>query len=131
MIRGKVNSRREAVVRLKVRGPGLTEVEVEAVVDTGFSASLTLPATLVTELGLERQSRGRATLADGSVAQFDIHAAEVAWGDGWRPVLVSAVGTEALVGMRLLADHELRIEVVPGGLVEVRPLPPPVSPRPS
>jgi hypothetical protein len=38
-------------------------------------------------------------------------------------VLVSAVGDEALVGMRLLAGHELRIEVVPGGVVEVTPLP--------
>jgi len=30
---------------------------------------------------------------------------------------------EVLVGMRLLAGHELRIAVVPGGSVEITPLP--------
>ena len=33
------------------------------------------------------------------------------------------VGDEALIGMRLLAGHELRIAVVPGGGVEITPLP--------
>jgi hypothetical protein len=47
----------------------------------------------------------------------------VEWNGGWRPVLVSAVGDEPLVGMRLLAGHELRIAVVPGGVVEITPLP--------
>jgi hypothetical protein len=33
------------------------------------------------------------------------------------------VGNEPLLGMRLLAGHKLVIEVVPGGLVEITPLP--------
>jgi hypothetical protein len=33
------------------------------------------------------------------------------------------VGDEVLLGMRLLAGHELRIAVVPGGSVEITPLP--------
>jgi predicted aspartyl protease len=98
-------------------------VDVDAVVDSGFTASLALPVTTVVALGLARQSGGGAVLADGSVRLFDIYAAEVAWDGGWRPVLVSAVGAEALLGMRLLAGHELRIAVVPGGAVEITPLP--------
>jgi hypothetical protein len=58
-------------------------------------------------------------LADGSIRPFDIYAPEVAWDGAWRPVLVSAVGDEALLGMRLLARHELRIAAVPGGAVEL------------
>lgn len=123
MIRGVVNARHEAIVPIRVRGPAGTEVDVEAVVDSGFTAALTLPGTVVAALGLARQSVGGAVLADGSVRQFDIYGAEVAWGDGWRPVLVSAVGDEVLLGMRLLAGHELRIAVVPGGAVEITPLP--------
>jgi len=123
MIRGMVNARREAIVSLRIRGPGGTEVDVEAVVDSGFSAALTLPSTVVTTLALARQSVGGAVLADGSVRQFDIYAAEVDWDGRWQPVLVSAVGTEVLLGMRLLAGHELRIAVVPGGVVEITPLP--------
>ena len=123
MIHGVVNTRCEAVVRLRIRGPGEAELEVDAVVDSGFTASLTLPATAVATLGLARQSGGGAVLADGSVRQFDIYAAEVEWESSWRSVLVSAVGNEALAGMGLLAGHELRIEVVRGGTVEIKPLP--------
>jgi clan AA aspartic protease len=123
MIRGVVNARREAIVPLRVRGLAGTEADVEAVVDSGFTAALTLPGAVVAALGLARQSVGGAVLADGSLRQFDIYDAEVAWGGGWRPVLVSAVGDEVLLGMRLLAGHELRIAVAPGGAVEITPLP--------
>lgn len=123
MIAGGVNARHEAVVRLTVRGPDGTEAEVDAVIDTGFTASLVLPLTIVTSLGLPYKSVSRAVMADGSISAFHVHAAEVAWTVGWLPVLVSAVGNEALVGMRLLAGHELRVEVLPGGAVEIVPLP--------
>ena len=78
---------------------------------------------MIAALDLARQSGGIAVLADGSVRKFDLYAAEVAWGGSWRAVLVSAVGNESLMGMRLLAGHQLVIEVVPGGLVEIVPLP--------
>jgi predicted aspartyl protease len=123
LIRGVVNVRHEAVVRLRVRGPSGLELEMETVIDSGFTASLALSTTTVAALRLTRQSGGGAVLADGSVRQFDIYAAEVEWNGGWRPVLVSAVGDEALAGMRLLAGHELRIAVVQGGAVEITPLP--------
>jgi clan AA aspartic protease len=118
-----VNPRREAIVPVRVRGPGGAERDVDAVVDSGFTTSLTLPATVVATLGLARQSGGGAVLADGSVRQLDIYTADVAWCGGWRPVLVSGVGDEVLLGMRLLAGHKLRIAVVPGGVVEITSLP--------
>ena len=123
MIRGVVNARHEATVRLRVRGPGGAELDVNAVIDSGFTSSLTLPVATATALGLARQSGGTAMLADGSVSHFDICAAEVDWGGTWRTVLVYTLGTEPLAGMRLLAGHKLVIEVVPGGLVEILPLP--------
>ena len=47
MIRGVVNARHEAVVRLRVRGLGGIESDVDLIVDSGFTASLMLPAALV------------------------------------------------------------------------------------
>jgi clan AA aspartic protease len=123
MIRGAVNARLEAVARLRVRGPGGAEADVDAVIDTGFTASLTLPPAVVAALGLARQSGGSALLADGSVRPFDIYAAEVDWGGTWRPVLVWVVGAEVLLGMGLLAGHQLRVEAVSGGVVEITPFP--------
>ncbi len=123
MIQGVVNDRHEAIVHLRLRGPGGVESEVRAIVDSGFTSSLTLPMEMIASLDLARQSGGIAVLADGAVRKFDLYAAEVEWGGTWRAVLVSAVGNESLLGMRLLAGHELTILVVPGGLVEIVPLP--------
>lgn len=123
MIQGIVNVRRAAVVRLRVRGPGGVEAEVDAIVDTGFTSYLTLPASTVAALGLAPESGGKAVLGDGSASRFDICPAEVEWGGIWQTVLVSVLGNETLMGMRLLEGHKLVIYVVPGGLVEILPLP--------
>ena len=123
MIRGIFTARRVASVTLRVRGPDGFEICVDAAVDTGFNASLTLSPEDVAALGLPYESSTEATLADGSVARFDVYAAEVHWGSAWRNVSVSAVGDEVLLGMRLLVGHQLRIDAVPGGLVEITPLP--------
>ena len=123
MIRGVVNVRREAIVPLRMRGPGGDELTLDGIVDSGFTAALALPAAVVAALGLARQSAGGAVLADGSVRQFDIYAVEVDWDGVWRSVLGSAVSDEVLLGMRLMANHELRIALVPGGDVAITPLP--------
>lgn len=122
MIRGVVNARCEAVLKLRLRGPTGGESSIDAVVASGFTASPALPLAVISSLALARQSGGRAMLADGSVRQFDIFAADVEWSGEWRTVLVSAIGDEALVGMWLLRGFELRIGVVPGGTVEITPL---------
>src|SRR5579871_508104 len=54
-----MNARREAVVRLWVRGPGGGEPDVDVIVDSGFTASLTLPLKTVQALGPARQSGGK------------------------------------------------------------------------
>jgi clan AA aspartic protease len=94
------------------------------VIDTGFTGSLVLPTATITALGLARRSSGSAMLADGTVRRFDTYGTEVEWGGAVRGVVVSEVGAEALVGMGLLDGHELRVEVKPGGAVEVQPLGP-------
>jgi len=118
-----VNARREAVLRLRVRGTGGIELDVDAIIDTGFTGFLTLPSATVATLGLVRHSSSSAVLADGSVSQYDICSADVEWGGAWRSILVSGVGRDPLIGMRLLADHRLIIDVAPGGIVEIIPRP--------
>lgn len=122
MILGAVNARHEAIVRLKLRGPKGAETDVEFVLDSGFSSSLTLPSSTVSALGLVQLSGGNSILADGSVCQYDIYAAEVEWDGIWKGVLVYAIGEEPLLGMRLLSDHELRIQVRASGMVQIEPL---------
>ncbi len=119
---GTVNGHREATVSLTVSGPA-GSAEVLAVIDTGFTGYLTLPPRVVATLGLVYVGRGTAILADGSDDEYDVVRGDILWFGVQRRVTVSAVGTEALVGMSLLDGCELRVEVVVGGAVEVRRLP--------
>jgi predicted aspartyl protease len=96
---------------------------VDAVDESGFSSMLMLPAALVAAPGLARRVGGTAVLADGSAQRIDFHRAELEWGSTWRPVLAVSLGDQVLVGMKLLEGHRLSVEVVPGGLVGVVPLP--------
>jgi predicted aspartyl protease len=52
MMTGVVTADREATIRLIVRGREGREIEVGAVLDTGFNGSLTLPSPLVVALDL-------------------------------------------------------------------------------
>ena len=120
MIEGFVNANLEAVVIIPLLGPAGQLREVAAVVDTGFNGYLTLPPTLVADLGLSVVGDGAAILADGSEAAFDVYSVSVDWDGQPRYVEVAAVGIDALVGMMLLDGHSLFVEVVDGGRVIVQ-----------
>lgn len=120
MITGTVNTDYEAVIRLRVQGPGGHEREVDAVIDTGFNGFLTLPPLLVTALCLARLSRGRALLANGSEEVFDIYGVTVLWDGQERHVEVDGVNATPLVGMSLMAGHDLHIRVADGGHVVIQ-----------
>jgi clan AA aspartic protease len=123
MITGVVNARLEATFQLTVHGAGGQQVDVEVVVDTGYTGSLTLPSPIVTSLGLAWHSTGIALLADASVQRFDRYEGTVIWDGAPQYILIDGVETNPLVGTRLLADHDLRIQLIPGGSVTIEALP--------
>ena len=87
MIQGVVNAAYEPMIALAVQGQSGQSRDIEAVVDTGFNGFLTLPTTLVSELGLPFVSIGRATLADGSEIAYDVYGATVLWdGQALSPI---------------------------------------------
>ena len=122
MIEGFVNANFEAVVTIPLLGPAGQTREVAAVVDTGFNGYLTLPPTLVAELGLPVVGDGEAVLADGSEATFDVYGVTAVWDGHSRYVETAAVGLDALVGMMLLDGNSLFVEVAVGGRVFVQAL---------
>ena len=123
MIRGQVTPDREAAVRLTIRGPYGDEVEVETIVDTGFTGSLTLAPQLVTALRLPYQNSTPAMLADGSVVMCDVHEATVLWEGRERLVPVHESPGGALLGMSLLYGSRMTLDVVDGGNLTIEPLP--------
>jgi predicted aspartyl protease len=77
VIPGTVNARLEILIWIPILDALAQEQEVEAILDTGFTGSLTLPPMLIAGLGLPWRSRANAILANGTVEQFDIYAATV------------------------------------------------------
>lgn len=123
MITGVVNARHEAMIRVSVHHANGQEQEVEAILDTGFSGSLTLPPAIIAALDLPWRTRGTVILANGSEDQFDIYIAVIRWDNTPRNILVEAADTDPLVGMGLLAGHDVRLRVVEGGNVIIEALP--------
>lgn len=113
----------QARIHLKVIGPQGQEQEVEALLDTGYSEFLTLAPALAATLGLPWRKVDQTILADGSECFFDVYDGQVMWDGKPRRVLVAALGTTSLVGMRLLDGHELKMQVRPGGKVTIKRLP--------
>ena len=119
MIEGVVNASYEAVVTISLRGSDGAVRDIEAVIDTGYSGFLTLPPRLVAELGLPFVTSAQAILANGSEETFDVHSVTVLWDS--RPVAVDAYASDTtpLVGMRLLDQCDLYVQVRHGGRVRI------------
>lgn len=123
MITGVVNTHHEATIRLPMRNAEGQEQEVEAIIDTGFNGSLTLPPSSIAALGLLWRTRGLVLLANGTEDQCDIYAAIIIWDGMPRHILVEAADTDPLVGMTLLYGHDVHMQVVEGGSVSIEALP--------
>ena len=121
MIEGTVNAAREAVVPLLLRGATGRTHEFAAVIDTGFDRFLTLPPSLVAELGAPFLGVTRVVLASGSEETLDMHGVTVLWDGQLREVDALVANTTPLVGMSLLDGSSLRLEVWDGGRVVIEP----------
>ena len=114
-----VNADYEAVVCVTLRGPEGQEREVDAVIDTGFNRYLTLPPTLVAELGAASLGRSRLVLANGSEDTFEVCAVTVLWDDQPRYVETYVADSTPLIGMLLLDGHSLYMKIEDGGRVNI------------
>jgi clan AA aspartic protease len=119
---GVVNAQLEACLRVRLRGPSGQILRVNAVIDTGYNGSLTLPPALIAQLGLPWHRRGRAILADGSASVYDIYAGIVVWERRQRAIPIDEVNTTPLVGTALLAGHQLTADFRPPGKVTIKRL---------
>lgn len=120
---GEVNADLDAIVRLRVTGPGGTGETFGFVVDTGFSGGLTLPIATIERLGLRLSHETIAILADGGEIRCDVYSAEVDWDGQAILVTVDASGGDRVIGMSLLSGHRITIDAVPDGRVTISPLP--------
>ena len=123
MILGFVTSGLEATIRLHVEDATGQSQAIDVKIDTGFSGFMSLPGFVVSVLKLPWLYEEAVLLADGSVVKVDVHSVIVLWNGKARRVDVHAMGTNRLIGMGMLAAHELRIVALDGGPVSIDAVP--------
>jgi clan AA aspartic protease len=122
MMFGVVNNNCEAIIKVAVGRIDSPKTAIDAVIDTGFTGFLSLPHSVITDLGLPWHYRDIGTLGDGSEVVFEIYKASVIW-DGQNQVVdVAASDSDPLVGMSLIYGFKLQIEAVESGLVTIEAL---------
>lgn len=123
MITGSLNARCQMVIRLEIRNSSGQAHFVEAILDSGFTGSLTLPVAVISALGLTFRSRSTGVLANGAVQHFDQYSAIVIWDGRPRAIVVTEIDAVPLLGMRLLIGHDLRARIAVGGSLEIEAIP--------
>ena len=123
MIRG-IFTDREARVPLVVRGRNSKEQGVSAILDTGFSGFLTLPAVVIEELELTWSCRAEGLLGDGTRQVFDLYEGTVLWDDEPREVEIALSSSEPLLGTAMIYSHAVHFHAVEDGLVTIEAIQP-------
>ena len=122
MIRGRVSESRQARVIIDlIDGVGVHQ-PVEAVVDTGFTGYLTLPAETIGRIGLPSVGRRTFELANGDLFEFEAYLAEVSWHGRLRGVLTLKSGGVPLLGTALLWGSRITMNALAGGEVTIEEL---------
>jgi clan AA aspartic protease len=117
MMQGFINQSCETVLPIVIKHNTTTEL-VDAVIDTGFSGFLTLPAEIIAVLDLTWKGRDKATLGDGTRCIF-VYIAIVIWDGQYREIDINESETNPLIGMKLLRGYDLRMRIIEGGTVVI------------
>jgi len=120
MIVGRVTAELEAIVRLQIRGAAADKItDIDAILDTGFNDQLTMPRSLIQSLGLPFQTVGEAKVAGEVLISTTYFQATVRWGDVQKRISVMELEGAPLLGMALLIQHRIMLDVIAGGSVTI------------
>jgi clan AA aspartic protease len=118
---GVVSDGREATVSLEVMSTvsDRDSINIQVVIDTGFTGHLTLPPDTVRNLSLPERGFVDVLLADGEMTSLNVYEARVPWHVRARRVPVYEADGGPLIGMSLLRGSTLTVEVIPSGEVTI------------
>ncbi|MYE55137.1 MAG: clan AA aspartic protease [Chloroflexi bacterium] len=131
MIKGSVHSwgdspitgaPRVSITVVNISEPNRT-LTVNAIVDTAFTAHLTLPLASIEKLGLLSRGKQPAVLANGMVGDFPVYAGLVSWDGHRRLIPIFESDSEPLLGMAMLWGSRLIVDAWEGGDVVIKEVP--------
>ena len=123
MISGQVTAKLDPIVTLFVEDGNGGQFPCDFIVDTAFTGEMSLPSAIIAAIGLRWTNTSMLVLGNGIPVNSDLYAATVIWDSQSRDVIVNAVETTPLIGVRLLEGHDLRIRFVPRGFVWIDRVP--------
>lgn len=109
----------EARVTIDIAGNDRVFQAVDVVVDTGFTGWMTLPASIISQIGLGHYGQRPAILASGETTTFDIYGALIQWHGQVRAAIVHQAEGKPLMGMALLDGSRLLVDAWEGGDVTI------------
>lgn len=110
MIRGRVDSLRQARVQVEVARIDGTFEPIGAIVDTGFDGHLALPPEFIGRLNMEPDWPTYVDLETGLRERMNTWRGYVLWHDGIRSIRVLEAGGPPLLGMELMEDSQLTMQ---------------------
>ncbi len=119
MMTGTINDSREATLTVQVQGPDGQEFKAEAIIDTGYNGTLSLPPEVIASLALPARGARYVTLGDGNTVLLNIYRATVIWDSLPRSVQVMETEDVSLIGMSLLYSYRVTMDIVDGGIVTI------------
>ena len=123
MLTGAVSDELQPWVTIEMLASNGQSHTVEVVLDTGFNGHLALSAAAIRRLDLPIGIRRPAVTATGDRVSLMTYRGTVMWAGQPRPVEVVEADSEPLMGMELLLDSLVTLEVRDGGAVTVDALP--------
>ena len=91
-------------------------------VDTGFNENLTLPPWAIERLGLRFEDETSYVLGDGVRSTARVFTGEINWIGEWREITIVELEHDALLGTGIMMGCNLSIDLIDGGIVEIRKL---------
>jgi clan AA aspartic protease len=120
MMRGQVNEHLEAIIQIEIYSEN-SLVPISAIIDTGCTEYLTLPSTIAASIGLNARQTMQVSLADGRKTMLAMGRAVVRWNGNDQSITVLVAETAPLIGMALLENFDLHVEVFDSGKVTIVP----------
>ena len=112
MLTGQVDDQLRALVRIPLRAAQNAPLqEIVAWVDTAFNGGLTIPRTLIPDLGLPQEGTVEAKMADGRTVKLETFDCYLDWfGATYRMQVIASDGAYPLLGTLLLSGRRLVID---------------------
>lgn len=121
-MKGKVIAAIEAILPVVVIDEQGQPWEIDFVVDTAFTGDITLPPEAFKSMDLPYVTTDPADIAGRKALDCRRFEAHVLWDGVPRKVEVVELDDEPLLGMGLLKNHRLTVDVYDGGNVDITPL---------